>query len=99
MLTFAQPFFCSPIGSSSQANLVELGQDAVVVSLYQVAYDRVAKVADLVPLDPLLHVLLLLQLERPVDEHLLQLLVGKVYDELLETVVLKGLEAVNIKNS
>ena len=53
---------------------------------------------NLLPLDPFGHYLNLLLPKRPVDEDLLQLLVGKVDDKLLEPVLLEGLESVNVQN-
>ena len=54
---------------------------------------------NLLPVDPLLGVLLLLHLEDVLHKELLQVLVGVVDTELLETVVLKVFKAKNIQNS
>ena len=68
----------------------------MVVSLDEIADHRIAEIPHLGPLNPLLQVFLLLQLKSPVYKHLLELLVGKVYNELLKAVVLESLEPVNV---
>ena len=70
----------------------ELGLDEVDAGLVVVEVDHL-------PLDPLLDILLLLQLEHVLVELLLQLLVGVVDTELLEGIRLESLEAVNVKDS
>ena len=53
----------------------------------------------LIPLYPLWYDVDLLPPEGSIDEHLLQLLVGEVDDELLEPVVLEGLEPVDVEDT
>ena len=50
-------------------------------------------------LDSLLEVLLLLRLERQIDEQLLQLLIAVVDAELLEPVLLKDLKAIDVQQT
>ncbi len=65
--------------------------------LDEFADDCVVEIVYVLPLDSLQHVLFLLRLEGQLDEHLLQLLVAIVDDELLKTVaILKYLKAVDI---
>ena len=54
---------------------------------------------DLTPRNVLLPVLLLLHLEHVVIEVLLQFLIGVVYAQLLETVLLEYLEAEDVQES
>ena len=56
-------------------------------------------ISNLLPLYSLGHDLHLLPPEGPINEDLLQLLVGEVDDELLEPVLLKGLEPVDVQDS
>ena len=60
-------------------------------SLNEVANDNVVEVLDGLPLDALAQVLLLLLLQRQLDEQLLQLLVTEVDAELLEAMEEGGL--------
>ena len=69
----------------------QLGLDQVDAGLVVVEVDHL-------PLDPLLDVLLLLQLEHVHVELLLQLLVGVVNAELLKGVHLKSLKAVDVEH-
>ena len=66
---------------------------------YQLADHRVAEEPHLGPLHPLGQILLLLHLEASLDEHLLELLIRVVDDELFKSVVLEGLKAINIQYS
>ena len=70
----------------------QLGLDEINAGLIVVKVDHL-------PLDPLLHVLLLLQLEHVHVELLLQLLVGIVDAKLLKTVLPEDFKAVDVKNS
>lgn len=65
--------------------LVHQRDDALVLLLDQVADDLVVEEVDVLPLDALLAVLLLLRVQRQLDEELLQLLVAEVDAQLLET--------------
>jgi len=69
------------------------------LGLDQVAHDLVIEKADVRPADALLSVLLLLGLQRQLDEDLLQLLVHIVDTELLEAVLLEDLEAVDVQDA
>ena len=51
------------------------------------------------PFDSFSVVLLLLLLEDELDEQLLELFVAIIYAELLERVVIKNLEAVNVQDT
>ena len=82
-----------------EARLVHDGDDPLVRLVDQVADDHVVEVVDVLPLDPLPLVLLLLLLQHQLDEQLLQFLVAVVDAELLETVLPKNFEAVDVKNS
>ena len=82
-----------------KTGLVHHGDDSLVLLLYQLADDDVVEVVDVLPLDPLPLVLLLLLLQHQLDEQLLQFLVAVVDAELLETVLPKNFEAVDVKNS
>ena len=66
---------------------------------YQLADHRVTEEPNLGPLHPLGQILLLLHLEASLDEHLLELLIRVVDDELFKSVVLEGLKAINIQYS
>ena len=65
----------------------------------EVDHHLVVKVGDRLPRHALALVLLLLRLERELDEDLLQLLVAVVDAELLERVRLEDLEAVDVQHA
>lgn len=82
-----------------QALLVQNGDDALVLLLDQIADHLVVEVLHRDPLDALPAVLVLLGLQRQLDEQLLQLLVAEVDAELLEAVLLEDLEAVDVQDA
>ena len=65
----------------------------------QIADGHIVEIGDRCPLEPFLDVLVLFLFQGQFDEHLLQFLVAKVDDELLETVVLQNFEAVNVQQT
>jgi len=75
------------------------GQLGVLLPLDQLAHAQVVKVLHLRPGDPLLRVLLLLRLERELDEVLLKLLIAVIDAQLLETIHGENLEAVDVKHA
>lgn len=75
------------------AHIVKNGHETGRALLFnKIAADLVVEVIDVLPLNALSKVLLLLGLERELDENLLQLFVDEVDAELLETVFLKKMK-------
>ena len=58
--------------------------------LNELTNDGVVKEVNIGPLNSLAHVLILLLAQDELNEHLLQLLIAVVYEELLKVVVLGG---------
>ena len=56
--------------------------------LNELTNDGVVKEVDIGPLNSLAHILILLLAQDELNEHLLQLLIAVVYEELLKVVVL-----------
>ena len=62
--------------------------DCVYLALNEFTDDLIVEVVDRGPFDPLLHILLLLCLQRQLNEDLLKLLIHKVDAELLKSIFL-----------
>jgi hypothetical protein len=88
------------VGVGSRAGIVHSSENARgSLLLDKIAHNLVVEKVDGGPLNALSDVLLLLGLEGQFNKDLLQLLVDIVNAELLERVLLKNLESVNIQNA
>ena len=67
--------------------------------LNESADDGIVEVVYVLPLYTLQHILLLLRLQSELDEHLLELLIAVVDDELLKTVAVQYLEPIDVQDT
>merc|ERR1719234_1569558 len=86
-------------GLGEEGLLLQDGPDAHRLLKHDDGGGQVHAKVDHLPVDALLHVLLLLNDEHVVVEELLELLVDKVDGDLLEAIVFKDLKAGNVEHS